>query len=107
MKSPVITKATKPLFKIDNDADARWRIAKSAYDQQKVAGKPGVYPAKSPRCIVQDVTPEKTAEILARGPAGSLMVQDELAGWMASFDRYGSGVSSRAFYLSAFNGGPY
>lgn len=44
---------------------------------------------------------------MARGPAGSLMVQDELAGWMASFDRYGSGASSRAFYLTAFNGGPY
>ena len=35
------------------------------------------------------------------------MVQDELAGWLASFDRYGSGGSSRAFYLTAFNGGPY
>ena len=38
MKSPVITKTTKPLFEIDNDADARWRIAKSTYDQQKAAG---------------------------------------------------------------------
>jgi hypothetical protein len=108
MKSPVIVKTTKPLFKFDTDQDAIWRIKKSVYDQQVAAGvKNLAYPTKPPRCIVQDATPEKTAEILARDPAGSLLVQDELAGWMGSFDRYGSGGSSRAFYLSAFNGGPH
>lgn len=109
MKSPVIAKATKALSKIDNDLDAAWRVQKSIWDQLKVAGntKPAPYPAKPARCIIQDATPEKTAEILARGPAGSLMLLDELAGWLASFDRYGSGASSRAFYLTAFNGGPY
>jgi hypothetical protein len=107
MKSPVIASVTKPLLKIDNDEDAVWRIKKAAYDQQKAAGNPGAYPAKPPRCIIHDATPEKIAEILARGPAGSMMVQDELAGWIAGFDRYGSGGSSRAFYLSAFNGGTH
>jgi hypothetical protein len=109
MKSPVIAKATKALSKIDHDRDAAWRIQKSLWDQQKAAGNKtlGPYPAKPARCIIQDTTPEKTAEILARGSAGALMVQDELAGWMASFDRYGSGAPSRAFYLTAFNGGPY
>jgi hypothetical protein len=89
--------------------DAAWRVQKSLWNQLKAAGNtnPGPYPAKPVRCIIQDATPEKTAEIMARGPAGSLMVQDELAGWMANFDRYGSGASSRAFYLTAFNGGPY
>jgi hypothetical protein len=109
MKSPVIAKATKALSKIDHDRDAAWRIQKSLWDQLKAAGNKNLapYPAKPARCIIQDATPEKTAEILARGPAGALMVQDELAGWLASFDRYGSGASSRAFYLTAFNGGPY
>ena len=109
MKSPVIAKAVKPLSKIDNDRDAAWRVQKALWSQLKAAGNtnPRPYPAKPARCIIQDATPEKTAEILARDPAGSLMVQDELAGWMANFDRYGSGASSRAFYLTAFNGGPY
>ncbi|WP_441253493.1 DUF3987 domain-containing protein [Bradyrhizobium sp. 613_E4_N2_2] len=107
MKSPVIAAVTQPLLKIDNAENAAWRAKKAAYDQQKAAGSPATYPAKPARCIIQDATPEKTAEILARGPAGSMMVQDELAGWIAGFDRYGSGGSSRAFYLSAFNGGTY
>ena len=109
MKSPVIAKVTKALSKIDHNRDAAWRVQRSLWDQQKAAGNKNLapYPAKPARCIIQDATPEKTAEILARGPAGALMVQDELAGWLASFDRYGSGASSRAFYLTAFNGGPY
>lgn len=109
MKSPVIAKATKALSKIDTDRDASWRAQKAVWDQLKAAGnaKPTGYPAKPARCTIQDATPEKTAEILARGPAGSLMLLDELAGWLANFDRYGSGASSRAFYLTAFNGGPY
>lgn len=109
MKSPVIAKVTKALSNIDYNRDAVWRVQKSLWDQQKAAGTKNLapYPAKPARCIIQDATPEKIAEILARGPAGALMVQDELAGWLASFDRYGSGASSRAFYLTAFNGGPY
>ena len=33
------------------------------------------------------------------------MVHDELAGWLGGFERYGSGASSRAFYLNCWNGG--
>ena len=48
MKSPVIAKTTKPLFKIDNDEDARWRIAKSTCSQQKAAGNPNPgYPGQA------------------------------------------------------------
>src|SRR5215831_8462655 len=63
-------------------------------------------PPKPPRCIINDATPEKVAEILSREPSGSLMVHDELAGWLDSFERY-TGNSSRAFYLSCWNGGPF
>lgn len=35
------------------------------------------------------------------------MVHDELAGWLDGFERYNSGQSPRAFYLSCWNGGPY
>jgi len=73
--------------------------------KQKVTRTPP--PAKPARCIVNDATPEKVAEILSRDPSGSLMVHDELAGWLDSFERYNSGQSPRAFYLSCWNGGPY
>jgi hypothetical protein len=35
------------------------------------------------------------------------MVHDELAGWLGSFERYSNGQSSRGFYLSSWNGGPF
>ena len=63
-------------------------------------------PAKPPRCIIKDATSEKVAELLSRDPSGSLMVHDELAGWFDSFERYNSG-SSRAFYLTCWNGGHF
>src|SRR5664279_4062595 len=78
-----------------------------AAKQSRVTKKLNPPPLKPHRCIINDATPEKVAEILSRGPSGSLMVHDELAGWLGGFDRYNSGQSSRAFYLSCWTGGPY
>jgi hypothetical protein len=106
MKSPIIQKVTAPLRKIDHQRDAVWRQQFTAWKQTKAAGtNPGPSPAKPGRLLVQDATHEKIAEILARDPAGSLLVHDELAGWFGSFERYNSGQASRAFYLSSWNGG--
>ena len=77
-----------------------------AAKQPKVSKKPPT-PVKPPRCVINDATPEKVAEILSRDPSGSLMVHDELAGWLDSFERYNSGQSPRAFYLSCWNGGTF
>ena len=77
-----------------------------AAKEPKVSKKPPP-PVKPPRCIINDATPEKVAEILSRYPSGSLMVHDELAGWLDSFERYNSGQSPRAFYLSCWNGGTF
>jgi Protein of unknown function (DUF3987) len=108
MKSPVIEKATAPLRKIDNDGNVRWRQLNDAWKQIKSANaNRGPCPPKPARQIIQDGTPEKVAELLARSPAGSLMLHDELAGHIASFDRYGSGPAARSFFLSCWNGGPY
>jgi hypothetical protein len=108
MKSPVMDKASAPLRKIDHDRDATWRQNYSTWKQKKSAGaNPGPPPPKPPRKVVQDVTPEKLAEILARDPSGTLMLHDELAGLIASFDRYGSGAAARSFHLTCWNGGPF
>ena len=108
MKSPVMDKASARLRKIDHDRDATWRQNYSAWKQSKSAGaNPGPPPPKQPRKVVQDVTPEKLAEILARDPSGTLMLHDELAGLIASFDRYGSGAAARSFHLTCWNGGPF
>jgi len=55
--------------------------------------------------IISDATPEAVADVLAGNPQGVLCYNDELAGWLESFDRYTSG--GRPFWLSAFGGRPH
>jgi Protein of unknown function (DUF3987) len=64
-------------------------------------------PRKPARCVINDATPEKVAEILSRDPSGALMVYDELAGWLEGFERYNAGQSARSFYLTSWNGGSF
>jgi hypothetical protein len=60
-------------------------------------GTPPAAPTKPPRiaCIVSDSTVEAIAGILADNPRGVLLERDELAGWLAGFDRYKSGGAGR------------
>lgn len=56
-----------------------------------------------PRCpVVADITPEAAATVLQGNPQGVLCYNDELAGWLESFDRYTAG--GRPFWLSAYGG---
>src|SRR5262249_17762586 len=68
-------------------------------------------PEPPERYIVGDATIEKLGEILSRSDRGTLAEHDELAGWIGRMERYhtaGKGASTdRAFYLRAWNGGPY
>lgn len=57
-----------------------------------------------PRLVMGDATGEALAATLAGQPKGFLMVRDELAGWLAGFDRYSGGGAERAFWLEAFGG---
>src|SRR5262249_50505690 len=107
MKSPIIEKARKPLSHIDYERDKCWRQKHEKWKQTNGPNNPVPFPPKPPRCIINDATPEKVAEILSRSPCGSLMVHDELAGWIGSFERYNSGASSRATFLQCWNGGTY
>ena len=59
-----------------------------------------------PRIIVTDATIEALARLLATTPRGLLFNRDELAGWLASFDRY-SGGGDRPFWIEAYDGKPY
>jgi uncharacterized protein DUF3987 len=60
--------------------------------------------------VLQDTTIEAAQEVLKDSPNGLLCYRDELSGWFGSFDKYSGsrGASTdRAFWLEAFNGGPY
>jgi len=63
-------------------------------------------PPRADRYIVSDTTVEALSPILLENPRGVLLARDELAGWIASFDRYATGGkgSDSAHWLSMFNG---
>jgi hypothetical protein len=54
------------------------------------------------RYATQDATIEKLGEILVNNPRGILLLRDELAGWIAGFDRAGR-EGERSFFLEAWN----
>lgn len=58
---------------------------------------------KERRFVLNDSTVEKLGEILAGNPRGTLVVRDELTGWLGSLDREGH-EADRAFYLESWNG---
>ncbi|WP_294211363.1 DUF3987 domain-containing protein [uncultured Sphingomonas sp.] len=54
------------------------------------------------RLVVQDITPEEMAAVLAANVNGTLNLRDELAGWIEGFERYNAG--GRTFWLEAYGG---
>jgi hypothetical protein len=113
---------------VDFDATRReWETAKEAAEcardawesEVKTATKnhipPPLMPANAdapvepvrPRLVVSDTTQEALTAILAGQPRGLLMNRDELAGWLASFDRYNAGGSERALWLEGTGGRPF
>ena len=55
------------------------------------------------RLVVSDTTIEALGPILLNNPRGVLVATDELAGWLGSFDKYSSGSSDSAKWLSMYN----
>lgn len=130
-KSPALDRATKPMRAIERDdaenhksalleweaESERAKAEKAAWaDRVKEAAKEGTATPAIPdaavlpdepvrrRPVVQDATVEALASILSGNPAGTLLVRDELAGWL-NFDKYSNG--NRAFWLEAFGGRPF
>ena len=61
---------------------------------------------KKRKAYVSDITAEKLAQVLHDNPRGALMIRDELAAWLLSFNQYKAGGkgSDRQFYLSVWSG---
>lgn len=96
----------------------RSRVEKTTWQEMvKAAAKDGLATPPLPqtaeepaeprrrRYFVQDTTPESMGAILMGNPEGSLMIRDELAGWLTSFDRYNPG--GRTYWLEAYGGRSY
>ncbi len=55
-----------------------------------------------PRLMVMDATPEALWDALEGNPQGLLNAHDEIAGWLANFERYSG--DARAFWLQSWTG---
>lgn len=110
-KSPLISASLRPLKRIDGEMRQRYLEAKAKYDALDKAGKAKTQPPRHERLMLGDTTPEAAADVIKDSPNGVLLAQDELSGWFGSMEKYaGSGRGAqkdRAFWLEAFNGGPY
>lgn len=111
IKSPVMKLAKRPFIAIFKKERAAFGEAmrefkieaarhEAAAKQHKAdGGDPAALPAapKAPvqkRTLVSDCTIEKLGSLLDANPLGLLLVRDELAAWLGSFDRYASGKGS-------------
>jgi hypothetical protein len=126
IKSVVLRLVTRPLvelFKMERDAFAektneyaadveRHNVALSKWKSDQKTGPPTDPPVepekpREKRVLVSDVTIEKLAALLGENPLGLLVVRDELAGLVNSFNRYAGGKGSDLqAWLSMNDGGP-
>lgn len=106
-KTPIIRAATKCLDQHEQDIWDRWEQTR---DEALKDDPDAEEPPKPPRLVVGDTTVEALGEILARHDRGLLVRRDEIAGWIGSMERYGGGkgaTADRAFWLQAYDGGPF
>jgi hypothetical protein len=109
-KTPIINTATQPLVDYENRLVDKYEDELRAYEEAKAAndGSEGVVREPKPRYVVWDSTVEKLGELLSRKDKGILVKSDEISGWIGSMERYSNtgNRSDRAFWLSAYDGGP-
>jgi Protein of unknown function (DUF3987)/Bifunctional DNA primase/polymerase, N-terminal len=107
-KSPILKAVTKPLRKLNDELADRYQVERKRYDALSKDDKEGVEPPKRTQLIINDATVEAAQEVMRDSPDGALCVQDELAGWFGSMDKYSGGKGGdRGFWLQAYNGGTY
>lgn len=127
IKSPVLKLATRPLLQFYKEDRKRYEEAlreyeaeverylaqrdrwRSAQKKGATADDPPLAPKKpvERQTLVSDVTTEKLGSMLQENPLGLLLVRDELASWIGSFDRYAAGKGSDSpTWLSFFDGSP-
>jgi hypothetical protein len=110
-----VRKRQENFMKVHMDAVKQHEIDTAYFDKEMGAWKrdkktnelPPENPAppQASRLVVGDTTVEALSPILLANPRGLLMARDELAGWIASFDRYTSGKGGDAAnWLSMFHG---
>ena len=110
-KSHPLSYVMQPL--IDHDAEKaaqfaealkRYNAAMELPPKERVPNGYNLNPVEPHRIrfMMQDVTNEAVHRILSENSRGLILMYDELAGWVKSFNRYNNGSESE-FWMSVFN----
>jgi hypothetical protein len=110
-KTPLLRTVSSPLVQYEKHLRENFEYALHAYHiaQEENEASQIAEPEPPPRYLAWDTTTEKLGEILARnGEKGILVLTDEISAWLGSMERYNNSGSraDRAFWLSAYDGGP-
>lgn len=125
LKTPILKAVTRPLDALEteaartyHDAVRSWKVRHKTWKDE--GSNPQTEPRhpKRARYMVESTTTEALSEVLRDdadahqvAPAGKVLVrQDEMAEWLAGFDRYNGaskGGADRGAYLRLYNGGRY
>ena len=108
-KSPIVSSCVKPIRSWQNVGVERYQKDFARWKEDKEGGAKGEpEPQKPTRYLLNHVTSEKLGEILSRQNRGIMVEQDEISGWLGAMEKYGGkgAGADRAFWLTAFNGGP-
>lgn len=100
-KTHPISWAKKPIEEIDTKTYLEYQSLMQEYEQKDKDTR-GRKPHYS-KFVLKDFTPEKLAEALQHNVKGVFIFQDELMGWINSFDKYKKG-NDQQLYLELFNG---
>jgi Protein of unknown function (DUF3987) len=115
-KTPTMNAVTRPLVHYETHLRVKYEADLRDFEQAEFAVKQSgdaqtkLREPKPPlRFLVYDTTVEKLGELLERSPKGLLVKSDEISGWLGSMERYANAGSrsDRAFWLVAYDGGPY
>jgi hypothetical protein len=99
-KSPALKMIRKPLDEWERKELHFWERAK---ENAEALGQP--VPRRNRRIQIRDTTVEALMPLAKENPLGLLLVRDELAGLLESFNCYKKqGGGDEAFFLSAFDG---
>jgi hypothetical protein len=107
-KTPIINATTGGMDRLQADEWNKYQNDKKEY--VAAGGDPNNFRPAPPRYTAYDVTTEKLGIILANQDRGILIKRDELAGWIGQMEKYTTGRGSfadRAFWLKAYDGGPF
>lgn len=108
-KSPIVSSCVRPIRAWQDVGVQRYQKDFARWKEDKdngVKGEPE--PQKPTRYLLNHVTSEKLGEILSRQDRGIMVEHDEVSGWLGAMEKYGGkgAGADRAFWLTAFNGGP-